>query len=130
MLQYRLKTKLVQLSAWTCPNEFRKEIQLCFENFDVYKDSEMISLPANEIGGISRRVLGSSYFCPQSTDANDEDGTNMVPSRETSFQPFLRQQAANDPFEATRKMFCATQCPCCCITRLSPDDHHMDNVKR
>ena len=26
MLQDRLKTKLVQLSAWKCPNEFGKEI--------------------------------------------------------------------------------------------------------
>ena len=53
----------------------------------------------------------------------------MVPSRETSFQPFLRQQAADDPFEATRKMFRATQCPCCCITRSSHDDHCMDKCE-
>ena len=67
MLQDCLKFKLVKLSSWTCSNEFGKEIQSWFENFDVYKDGEMVSLPANAVGGISRRVLGLSSFCPKST---------------------------------------------------------------
>ena len=98
MLQDCLKNKLVQLSSWTCPNEFGKEIQSCFENFNVYKDGEMISLPANDIGGISRRVSASNSFCPNSTDDDDEDGTNMIPCTNLAFQPFLRRRAAADQF--------------------------------
>ena len=126
MLQDRLKNKLVQLYSGTCSNEFGKEIQSCFENFEVQKDGEMISLPVNAVRGISRRVLGSNSFSPQSTDADDKD---MVPSTQSSFQPFLPQQAVADPFEECPKMFRATQCPCCCITRSSPDDHYMSNCK-
>ena len=66
-----------------------RKIQTCFDNFEVYKDGEMIGLPANKIGGISRQVSGLSSFLPKSTDADDEDGTNMVLSESSSFQPLL-----------------------------------------
>ena len=89
----------------------------------------MIGLPANGIGGISRQVLGLSSFLPKSTGVDDDDGTNMVPSAESSFQHFLRQREAANQFEEIRKMFRTTQCPCCCITRLSPQDHYMSNCK-
>ena len=81
MIQDCLKNKLIELSSWRCPNEFGKEIQVCFENFDIYKDGEMISLPANAVGGISRRVSGQST----------EDGSNMIHSGNTPFQPCVRR---------------------------------------
>ena len=54
----------------------------------------MTGLPADAIGGLSRRVLESNSSSHHSTDP----GEDVVPNTQSSFQPFFRRKAADAPF--------------------------------
>lgn len=58
----------------------------------------MIGLSANGISRILHQSLASGSFVPTSSDDNNDDGTNMVPSNVSSFQPVLRKHKAADQF--------------------------------